>query len=719
MHLLQNDILAAAARGEAVAVTTARICVRLESLLPGAICAVLRVDDDDRYADLAGPSLDRKLRKTFIGVRVGSADDLFRRVPEHPCEALEIANDAVWRNFAHLLLEAGLRACWAMPVAGQDGRVLAGLCVYFRRPRRLSPSEMEILRAGVDLCAIALERSQQSGDLRPLAYRDILTGLPNRAAFNAVSSRAASARGDFGALLLIDLDDLKRINTTFGRQAGDRLIETAAARIKRIAAPLTVFRRGGGEFAVIIPTGHAMPSGMSGLAHELLAALGSPASHTGMSTNLRASIGGSALENGATIEALEQRAVLALAHAKESRKGGFVAYSGDLGAEVSRRTGVIRDVDLALSEGRIDAHYQPIVNLQTGELSGLEALFRLITPEGVAVPAGEYFEATTDPLTATRLTQRMLTIVARDMRTWREQGVAVRAVGINASSEDFRRGCLLETIQSVFGREGVPLEQLVLEVTEDVYMGEGGDGVGALIARVRTAGMKVALDDFGTGFASLAHLLAVPVDYIKIDRSFTAQIMRRPHAAAIVEGIIGIAGKLGVEVVAEGVETSDQAGQLQTWACERGQGLLFSRALDRNDVLRLLRDSPHETVGTGLRSKPIIPVIQSRPEVVLPRQGPAMVRYAVLLCGKDWRVISERRQLGRFETCHSALQCALGLAREAAGCGAAIELLYSGPGGELRTYGLPSYWRGPAETPSIPPAGGAGAEQPVSREYRL
>lgn len=702
MQRLQNEIRTASARGEAVAQTAARLCAGLEALLPGAICAVVKAGDDGRYTDLAGPSLDQDYRRAFNGLAIGAGDDIFGHAHKPTDEATDIATDAAWRSYAHLPLELGLRACWARPVMSQDGRRLGGVCVYFRQPRHLSPSELGIVEAGVNLCALALERAQQAADLHRLAYRDFLTGLPNRAAFNAVSGRAGQARSDFGGLLLVDLDDIRRINITFGRQAGDRLIETAAARIASVASPLTVFRRGGDEFAVILPKGAAKAFTLHSLAQKILAAFGSPIDCSGVRTVLRATLGGAVIEDGAALEALEHRAVVALAHAKESHPGGFVAYSGDLGAKVERRIEVIRDMDRALSEDRIDAHYQPIIHLASGEVSGLEALFRLITPDGAAIPAGDYLEATSDPHTATRLTQRMLEIVARDIKAWREQGLPVKPVSVNLSSEDFRSGRVIEAVREIFGAEAVPLTQLILEVTESVYMGDDG-AVASVLAELRALGVKVALDDFGTGFASLTHLLSVPVDWIKIDRSFIAQLTGRRRAAAVVEGLISMAGKLGATVVAEGVETSEQAAQLQAWGCEQAQGFLFSRALDRDRVVQLLLESPGEDSDAAFPSIPLTWPALSPAEAVSSQGQRPVVRYAVLLCGEDWRVVSERRQLGRFPNRRAALHCALALAREAAMSGTEIELLYSGPGGELRSYRLPSSWNvpsGPSDTPA-------------------
>ncbi|KAK0361043.1 hypothetical protein LTR94_024899 [Friedmanniomyces endolithicus] len=325
---------------------------------------------------------------------------------------------------------------------------------------------------------------------------------------------------------------------------------------------------------------------------------------------------------------------------------------------MTRRLSAIRDVGAALREDRIDAYYQPIVRIDTGEIIGLEALFRVITAAGEVVAAGEYFEATSDVHTATRLTRRMLDVVARDVRAWLDQGIWFQHVGINASAADFQGGRLHEVIRDAFAKEDVSVEHVILEVTESVYMGQDGDGVARELQIMRANGLRVALDDFGTGFASLTHLLTVPVDIIKIDKSFVARIEPESRGATIVEGLLAIATKLGIRVVAEGVETRLQAEQLRAFGCGLGQGYLYSKAVDRTAVTRMLVERAQK------RDPDMVDASKSDAEFMdfplATAQTPAfngkVIRYAILLCGSDWRVVSERSQLGRFANRAAAFQ---------------------------------------------------------------
>ena len=207
------------------------------------------------------------------------------------------------------------------------------------------------------------------------------------------------------------------------------------------------------------------------------------------------------------------------------------------------------------------------------------------------------------------------------------------------------------------------------------------------VETLRKNGLRVALDDFGTGFASLTHLLSVPVDLIKIDKSFVSRMEPEGRSAAIVEGLIAIADRLGIRVVAEGVETRQQAEMLEQFGCSLGQGYLYSRAVDRQAITQLLFAKAQKRDPDLASPSPALPP-EDAPALSISGQPGDVVRYAVLLCGSRWRVVSRRRQLGHFPTRSAAFQCALRLAREANASGLTVELIYSEVAGELRALRL-------------------------------
>ncbi|MVA25044.1 EAL domain-containing protein (plasmid) [Agrobacterium vitis] len=583
---LQTVILEMIARGEALQTTLERLCLEVEALIPGIVCSVLSVEGEYLHP-LAGPSLPHSysaaLDNLAIGPLVGSCGAAAFQA-EAVC-VTDIENDPRWANFKDLALPLGFKACWSTPICSGD-RVVATFAFYFRKSRGPSDLERRIVDACTHLCAIAIEREERVRERHRLTYIDALTGLPNRAKFNQVLSELVEYKEGGWGVLLADLDNLKVINDTFGHDTGDELIQVVATRIALVAGIGRAFRIGGDEFAIVVEKNSE--SSLSTLAARILAVIKAHAHCNGHVIIPGATLGGCLAGPGDTPDQIRQCADVALYHAKERSRGQFIEHSPGLGTALTRRFRASQEVSLALSEQRINPYYQSICRLDSDEVVGFEALCRMTTPSGDVVAAANFHEATKDAHVATELTQRMLLRVARDMRGWLDSGLPLQHVGINLTAADFHAGHLQERICTVFADAGVPLKHVILEVTESVYLGQRDHVVADEIKSLRSRGMRVALDDFGTGFASLTHLLTVPVDIIKIDKSFVERLVPGDGAVAIVEGLLGIANKLGLRVVAEGIETDVQRNQLLSFGCKLGQGYLFSRAVDRDAATSLL-----------------------------------------------------------------------------------------------------------------------------------
>lgn len=591
MLQLQNIILEMIAKGETLASTVNRLCVEVEKQAPDAICSVLMVDGGNVLRPLAGPNLPAEYSAALDGLQAGPLAGSCGTAAYLRCEVAvtDIATDPRWAEFKHLALPLGLRACWSSPILGSRGEPVGTFAFYFRTCRGPTELEREIVRHSVHLCAIALDRHHRVNEQEWRASRDALTGLCNRAAFSAALAELDRDKPGDWALLAIDLDNLKTVNDTFGHQAGDSLLKVAGERIAAEAAPDRAFRIGGDEFAVIVRS-EAKLSDLEGAADRILAALPEAADCAGHMIVPRATIGGAVFSHGDTVaERVRQNADFALYHAKETGRGGFVRYWPGLGTNITRRLTAIREVDAALLEDRIEPFYQPIVRLDTHEIVGLEALCRMRLGDQILC-AEQFQEATKDIHVATAMTARMMKLIAADVRAWMDMGIPFQHVGINVSSADMHGGMLERVLVEAFEQENVPLKHVILEVTETVYMGDPGRHVRRTVQALRRKGLRVALDDFGTGYASLTHLLSVPVDIIKIDKEFVDGLAPGVPKMAIVEGLIQIAKKLDIHVVAEGVENENQAEQLWAAGCVLGQGYLFSHAVDRQATTALLLD---------------------------------------------------------------------------------------------------------------------------------
>ncbi|MDR7147997.1 GGDEF domain-containing protein [Rhizobium sp. BE258] len=594
---LQNKVLERIAKGEPLAATLEALCLLVEIRLPEVKCSVLRVENG-RLHPLAAPSLPHSYSQALDNLEVGPAAGSCGTAAFYgvPVIVTDIATDGRWAAYRDLALPLGLLACWSTPVISA-GRVIATFALYFQECRRPDDGDKEIIETCTHLCAIAIERDERVRERERLTYTDALTGEANRARFNEVLEELQTANRTFG-LLLADIDNLKLVNDTFGHGAGDALIRTVARRIASVVPPERTFRLGGDEFAVILDGG-----GMEELAacgDAILRAVKRPAQCDKHVVFPSMTAGGAVAGDGDP----RQNADVALYHGKSRHRGQFTAYYPGMGTALTRRFRAIRDVGIALAERRIEAHYQPIVRLDTGEVVGFEALCRMRTPAGETVAAAHFHEAMLDGEIALQLTERMLDMVTSDMRRWLDLGLPLQHVGINLSAADFHTGNLRAKLDEHLIGKGVPLDHVILEVTESVYLGPRDHTVGDEIRALREQGLRVALDDFGTGYASLTHLLTVPVDIIKIDKSFVDRLISEEPGAAIVEGLIGIAHRLGIKVVAEGIETEEQASHLLAMGCILGQGFVYSRAVGFDAATELLRTRGQKPDDAGENNRP-------------------------------------------------------------------------------------------------------------------
>ena len=590
MLTFRNQVLEMIAGGASLESTLEALCLKVEERISGACCTVTGVDPAGLLHTLAAPALPEIYRDAINGVvagpEVGSCGAAIYL--NKPVTVIDIELDPKWAGFKSLALPLGWKACSSAPVRDDHGKAIAAVALYFKDRRAPNSAEVALLMACLELCQLAMRHHQGILELKRQATIDALTGLPNRAAFDeAFSSLRCELPGSW-ALLLVDVDNLKATNDALGHEAGDALLKVVASRMSVALSPDTAFRIGGDEFAAILQNASYLDD-MDETAGVVLEALKRPVECEGTQVTPRATIGGAVLTPLDTSpETVRRNADYALYHAKETARGSFVRYWPGIGSRIAQRRDSVRDVADALHDHRIDAHYQPIVRLDTGELVGFEALCRMVSIEGQLVPAARFQDAFDDARIAGDVTERMLSIVAGDIRSWLNAGLPIQHVGINVSSADFYKGNLLAKFQRAFGEWNVPLKHLVVEVTENAYLGQRDRVVATGIAELRRERVRVALDDFGTGFASLTHLLTVPVDVIKIDQSFVRALASGHASVAVVKGIVQIATDLGIKVVAEGIETQAQSNILRSLQCVLGQGYAYSRPVDRVQAQLLL-----------------------------------------------------------------------------------------------------------------------------------
>ncbi|MDX6807238.1 bifunctional diguanylate cyclase/phosphodiesterase [Terrihabitans rhizophilus] len=583
---LQNLILRMVARGEPLTDIAEALCSHVDALVPGVICSVVTVDAEGAMQVLAAPSLRPEQREALSGVKIGPRAGSCGTAAylREEVVVLDLQSDPLWAGY-EILIPPGMKACWSSPIVMASGRVAGTFAFYFPESRGPHSLERAIVETCTQICALAIEHDEIQRENARLAYFDPLTGLRNRASFQ-IDLKQALRGGEPLGLLLIDIDRLKLTNDTAGHIVGDLLIQAVSRRVSEACSPAAAYRVGGDELAVLMH-GVVDDKALEAMALRLIASAGQPADLNDHMMSPSITIGGARLETGQNAaEDLRQRADFALYHAKETTRGGFVAHTPDLGSSIARRFAAIRKVGAALDDMRMEAHYQPVLRLDTRRIVGVEALCRLRGTDGALLEAEMFSAAMSDPAIARRLTTFMVSQAAQDMRRWLDMDIGIEHVGINVSGGDFQSGALCGQIARAFEKHRVPLKNLVLEVTEEVYLGEAARSVAA----PRAEGMLVALDDFGTGYASLTHLLDFPVDIIKIDRSFVGRLESDPLSAIIVEGIVGMAAKLGIRIVAEGIETEQQIARLLGFGCRLGQGYLLARPAPFDVITAMIRE---------------------------------------------------------------------------------------------------------------------------------
>ncbi|RBY87162.1 hypothetical protein DQ244_17690 [Blastococcus sp. TBT05-19] len=450
------------------------------------------------------------------------------------------------------------------------------------------------LREGVvlHLRDVTARRSNQR-ELERMAFTDYLTGLPNRARFMAAleEANAGAAAGEPACVLLVDLDGFKAVNDVAGHDAGDQVLVQVADQLRAGAREQDlVARLGGDEFALLVPGG---PDEATGLAERLVVALDRTfqASSPGVGVGgplfaVSGSIGLAELDGSGDVSAVVRHADLALRAAKAAGKR-CVRSSGDaVDAAVGRRTRLARDLPVALEEGQLRVLYQPVVGLHDRRILGLEALVRWEHPLLGTVPPDEFIHLAEEDGLIVPLQRWVLDVAARQAAVLLADGWDVQ-MGVNVSVRHLQAGCLAPDVAAALAAAQLPPGKLVLELTESVLL-EAQDGLLSDLETLRAMGVVLALDDFGRGWSSLAYLARLPVQVLKLDKEFIAGIETGPRGRALVASVVELGRTLGMDVVAEGVETEEQLAELRSMDCDYLQGYLFGRPMPFADLRALL-----------------------------------------------------------------------------------------------------------------------------------
>ena len=424
------------------------------------------------------------------------------------------------------------------------------------------------------------EKKQVEERLHRLSHYDVLTELPNRLLFNEHGARAlarARREGSALAMLVLDLDNFKHINDALGHAVGDRVLQQVAQRIvEQTRGEDTVARSGGDEFLLLAERLNSPAADAGKIARKLLAAIQQPYTVDDRELHLSASIGLSLYpDDAADITELFKNADAALHRAKHSGRNTCQFYTAELTSAASERVLLEAQLNRAIQQDELLVHYQPQFDLKTGALVGAEALARWRHPELGLIPPLRFIPVAEDTGLIVPLGERILSKACRQLAQWRKQGLGDMRISVNIAGQQIQQEGILETVARVLKDSGLPPACLELEVTETFIMQNATQAIETLKS-LRALGITLAIDDFGTGYSSLSYLKRLPIQTLKIDRSFVRDIPVDTNDTAITRAMLAMARSLGLQVVAEGVETEQQQAFLRGENCEFVQGYLYA-----------------------------------------------------------------------------------------------------------------------------------------------
>jgi diguanylate cyclase (GGDEF)-like protein len=425
-----------------------------------------------------------------------------------------------------------------------------------------------------------LTSQRRAAELHRVATNDELTGLPNRSRFRAQLQErieAAGSQGEAFAVMLLDLDRFKEINDTLGHHYGDQLLRELGPRLRACAGDATlVARLGGDEFAVLAGA-RTDAEGLELLALELIACVEEPVLMEGMTLQVGASVGIARFpDHGEDAHTLLRRADVAMYAAKDSHSGCKL-YAAELDRHSIRRLSVLSDFRRALYADEIVVHYQPIVDVDGSSLRGAEGLVRWEHPELGLIPPGDFVQTVEQSGLIGSLTRHVLERAISQCAAWRRDGRDL-SMAVNLSVRDLLDRSLPRDIELMLTRNGLPSSALQLEITESTLMSDPERAL-ATLTRISELGMRLSVDDFGTGYSSLANLRRLPIDELKIDRSFVSPMLRDESDLIIVRSTINLGHDLGLRVIAEGVEDAPTLAHLAHLGCDLAQGYHVSRPM--------------------------------------------------------------------------------------------------------------------------------------------
>jgi len=585
---VQQEIYKGIEKGYALSVLLQKVCDVAESFFQqDTKSSILLLDDHDCLIVAAARSLpetyNQAIHGTKIGPNIGSCGTAayLKKTIIVP----DIEMDPLWADHKQLALKHDLRACWSIPILTQENKVIGTIATYFAKPNKPRDVDLEFMQRLAPLISLAVKYSDHQAEVLRLAYLDADTGIPNRHYFNNELNELLE-ENEPGFIAIIQPSEFAHIVDVYGRAAGDELMKQMCQRIQRIC------KRADDVIARFSPPALIIASLVPATKIEkyttrILNIANDPFFIRGEEVFVTMKIGVTPfVGQNVEPEELIRYADTTISNAKKRAGNAILFFDVDQDMEVKRELLISNQISHALQKDEFDVHFQPKVDLNTGEIYSFEALARWSSPELGPVPPSVFIQAAEISGKIRDIDQLVLRKVLTWLQKRKQQGQQLLPVAINISTDHFFHPTFIKDMRQVMKDFDIPAKYIRIEITESIGLVDFALAKN-IFDQLKQEGFESSVDDFGVGFSSLSYLQQLPFSEIKIDRSFISKI-ENEGGLAIVRTIVQLAENLNMESIAEGIETIEQLAILQSIGCKSGQGFYFYKPMSLNDIENIL-----------------------------------------------------------------------------------------------------------------------------------
>lgn len=602
----QTQVLEMIARNDSIFDVLNSLVDVIENQMEGVFCSILLYNESARQlyhgaAPSLPPAYVNAINGLTIGENVGSCGTAAHQ--GEPVIVSDIANDPRWDGFQDLAESHGLRSCWSTPILSHQGAVLGTFAMYTGGVASPGTVELDLTHDAVRIAAIAIERKHAEDQINHLAHHDALTGLLNRTLLNDRIDRAileTKRHKPCVTLVFLDLDNFKLVNDSLGHTAGDKVLQTVAARMKScVGHSDTVVRIGGDEFVILLIDQADDPAANLDVLNAIRAEIGKPFIVDDHAFHITCSMGVATYpDDGTSTETLLINADAAMYKAKEAGRDNFQFYTAEMNAKAHGRLNQLEELRTAITNNEFHLLYQPQVDLASGRMFSAEALVRWNHPVKGLISPADFIPLAESSALIVPLGDWVLQEACRQNKAWQDAGLPPITVCVNVSARQFADKTWVCRVKHALELSGLDPSYLELELTESLLM-QNMDQAITTMNELRDLGVRFAIDDFGTGYSNLSALKSFPVARLKIDKSFVQNLATNDSDRGIVAAIISLGQNLRMKVIAEGVETAEQLDILHQNCCDEVQGYHFSRPVASSAIVSMLQG-----LHPGIRSLP-------------------------------------------------------------------------------------------------------------------